>query len=393
MAIRFHVAAAQERAVTVRPSALVEVMASLNVLADPRHHPHHHQWVREMRALPSPLRRELRAYRFTFVRLFPFFVVPGDDAGMLDPAAELDRLESLPVDRLTTALLRPLVSDGPRGPFDPAWRTEPNADQRALAAAARYYGRDAENVARQLAEQPVAGAERFRSTVRAYWEIAFAEEWVQLEPILAAAATGMRREIAAGGLFALLDRLSARLVVEPETRTFGFDAPHEHRIDVTVDNPIILVPSVFAWPHVSLNCDDEWQRGLIVPTPRPGWTVRAPAVPGALAHRLDALGDPSRLELLRLLADRPRSTQELAPLVNLTEQGVSKQLRRLAAAGLVTSRRDGYWVVYELRREALEDAVKELERFLDEPLVPLSRPPRSVGAAGTAARGRRLRRL
>ena len=46
-----------------------------------------------------------------------------------------------------------------------------------------------------------------------------------------------------------------------------------------------------------------------------------------------ALADETRLQVLRLIAERPRSTQELAPLVGLSEAALSKHLRFLAEVG------------------------------------------------------------
>ena len=63
---------------------------------------------------------------------------------------------------------------------------------------------------------------------------------------------------------------------------------------------------------------------------------------------LRALADDTRLRALRLIAERPRSTQELAPLVGVTEAALSKQLRALADAGPLECQRDGYYVLYRL---------------------------------------------
>ena len=55
---------------------------------------------------------------------------------------------------------------------------------------------------------------------------------------------------------------------------------------------------------------------------------------------------------------------ELAPLVGLSNAGLSKSLRRLAEAGLTTSRRQGYYVVYSLDQGRLRAASGGLEGFL-----------------------------
>jgi DNA-binding transcriptional ArsR family regulator len=68
------------------------------------------------------------------------------------------------------------------------------------------------------------------------------------------------------------------------------------------------------------------------------------------------------LRALKLISERPRSTQELAPLLRISEAGLSKHLRQLATAGIVQSRRDGYYVLYSLvpeRIDALSEAVRQ----------------------------------
>jgi DNA-binding transcriptional ArsR family regulator len=92
-----------------------------------------------------------------------------------------------------------------------------------------------------------------------------------------------------------------------------------------------------------------------------------PRIPPAdLLRVLRALGDDTRLRVLKLIAVRPRTTQELAPLVGLSNAGLSKSLRRLAEAGLVMSRREGYYVVYALAPGCLEGLADAVGRFLED---------------------------
>jgi biotin operon repressor len=67
-----------------------------------------------------------------------------------------------------------------------------------------------------------------------------------------------------------------------------------------------------------------------------------------------ALADPNRLKILGLLAQHPYSGEELAALVDLRASTVSHHLSRLAAAGLVTARAEGYYSLYQLEEAALQ---------------------------------------
>lgn len=68
-----------------------------------------------------------------------------------------------------------------------------------------------------------------------------------------------------------------------------------------------------------------------------------------LADRAKALGDPTRLTIAAALADGGElCVCDLAWVTERAENLVSHHLRTLRTAGLVTSRRDGRMVLYEL---------------------------------------------
>lgn len=70
-----------------------------------------------------------------------------------------------------------------------------------------------------------------------------------------------------------------------------------------------------------------------------------------------ALADPTRRRLLDELSEGgPRSATELAPGYAMSRQAVVKHLGVLADAGLVTARRDGRDVRYQLEPDPLADA-------------------------------------
>jgi ArsR family transcriptional regulator, arsenate/arsenite/antimonite-responsive transcriptional repressor len=73
----------------------------------------------------------------------------------------------------------------------------------------------------------------------------------------------------------------------------------------------------------------------------------------AVAHLHKALSDPTRLSLLQRLSHGPGTVGDLMRHVRLSQPLVSWHLRRLRAAGLVETRRNGREVVCTLSREAL----------------------------------------
>lgn len=94
----------------------------------------------------------------------------------------------------------------------------------------------------------------------------------------------------------------------------------------------------------------------------------------------EVLAEPQRRRMLDLLRVKERSVGELVALSSLSQPGVSKHLRLLREAGLVTIRRAGQTRLYRLDAKPLReiddwfepyraywsDKLDELERQLDE---------------------------
>jgi DNA-binding transcriptional ArsR family regulator len=78
----------------------------------------------------------------------------------------------------------------------------------------------------------------------------------------------------------------------------------------------------------------------------------------ALPHAIyQALGDPTRLEIVQRLGDRgPLPTLELVEGLGMTRQAATKHLQVLENAGLVESHVEGRQVVRELKLEVLNQA-------------------------------------
>jgi rhodanese-related sulfurtransferase len=76
-----------------------------------------------------------------------------------------------------------------------------------------------------------------------------------------------------------------------------------------------------------------------------------------------ALANPARLELLDLLAQGERSVENLAAAARMKVSNTSAQLRMLAGAGLVASRRDGVKVYYRLANPGVSALTGQVQDF------------------------------
>ena len=77
----------------------------------------------------------------------------------------------------------------------------------------------------------------------------------------------------------------------------------------------------------------------------------------------DALADPNRRHILDLLLERPRMVGELVDQIGISQPGVSKHLRILREAGLVTVRKEAQRRYYEIRTEPLQELDAWLESY------------------------------
>jgi ArsR family transcriptional regulator, arsenate/arsenite/antimonite-responsive transcriptional repressor len=84
-----------------------------------------------------------------------------------------------------------------------------------------------------------------------------------------------------------------------------------------------------------------------------------------LLKAFKALGDETRIRLLKLLQQRELCVCELIQALNMTQSRVSRNLGILKNVGLVKDRRDGLWVHYSLNDDA-EPYIKELLEMLKD---------------------------
>jgi DNA-binding transcriptional ArsR family regulator len=363
MSLRFELGDDPEASLAFAYSPLLEAVLSLHVLTVPKHHALQHQWVRAMRSLRPALKREIAALGFLYRWTVPDCILPSSVTSYEEFDRELAQLASLRPEVAAFEFLRPLWDHG--GGVRPQRRRilrDPDIRTHALRSAGTL-GAGTRRAAALLFDDPAALRARFVALLDAYWAEAFAAEWQRIEPKLAEGVGDAGRRIAHDGVYGFLAGLAPQLRIDPGNTAFGLDIPHEHRVPLHPDNPLLLVPSVYVWPHVRINCDPPWPLVLVYRAPHLVESLRTTSRP-ELVRALRALADPTRLRILQQIARRPRSTQELAPVVGLSEPGTSKHLRALAEAGLVQRRREGYYVVYSVVPDRLETLSGDLRRLL-----------------------------
>ncbi|HEY7146903.1 MAG TPA: metalloregulator ArsR/SmtB family transcription factor [Streptosporangiaceae bacterium] len=96
--------------------------------------------------------------------------------------------------------------------------------------------------------------------------------------------------------------------------------------------------------------------------------ARVPGEPGARAagDPFEALGDPHRREILRLLSEGDKPVGQIAAALPISRPAVSRHLRLLKEAGLVAEQARGTRHIYQLREQGLHAVQAYLDRVWGE---------------------------
>jgi DNA-binding transcriptional ArsR family regulator len=108
----------------------------------------------------------------------------------------------------------------------------------------------------------------------------------------------------------------------------------------------------------------------------------------AVQAALNAIAEPRRREILRLVRDQEMTAGRIASHFEVTRPAVSQHLRVLHGAGLVSVRRDGTRRIYRARPQGLAQLRTFLDEFWGDRLGALKREIEKEGSSGADRHGR-----
>jgi DNA-binding transcriptional ArsR family regulator len=336
-------------------SPLFEAVLSMAVVARPKRTPMHLPWTRRCRdLLPADLLDDVRDLAHAFDGRIPgIFEVGlvGDSTAFADELAAFRGLEDDVVAYELSITLggfgcAPAGARGPQLVHDATYR-----DEVVAFASARYEQHAA--MARAVFDDPAGERDRIARLLERYWDAAFEQEWARVLPRIEAEVTDGARALVTRGVPGVVDELLPEGLWDETVPSIVVDRTYDAACDVAERGGLLLVPTVYGWPRVLIELDERWPLAIFVPLR----DLRQPEVPQeadhAVADGLRALGDETRLQITRMIAEQPRSTKELSELLKLSDSSISRHLKLLDGAGVVTKQRDGYFVLYRLRPERI----------------------------------------
>ena len=304
-------------------SPLWETAAAVRCLLYPRAHTAQLPWIR---AQPPPSSLKLGALQAILPEhgYAPDFLTPPPAERSPAIDSELDRVRATPPGRVHAELRR---------------AAGPHASAPAV---------------RRLLDDPAQAARDLATTLHQCWDTLLRPHWPRVHDVLEGDIAYRSRCLTDGGTQALLAGLDASF--DWASRCIRIHSPSREHRDLA-GHGILLVPSVFNWPALSVYTDQPWQPTLIYPARgvATAWLAAHPH-PAALAELIGR----TRAAILELLT-QPTSTARIARQAGVTPPTASAHLHTLLATGLVTRNRVGREVRY--RRTGLGESLLATQRL------------------------------
>lgn len=307
-------------------SPFFEMMCSLHVLSKPEHHLERLDWAAAMKAgMPHALYEELMYF--------------GKNSDEWCGAMDLYDVSDSIVDMNVIAVLD-AVAAMDSGEF---FKVLSNGEAAASVPS------DGEDLRR-----------RFNACLKAYYFQFFESELRYIEPLLIRI---LKKQVAICdeiGVREYIKTIHNRIEVTEDKlifykyKTFSFDFEKIRKITIKI--------SSFISPHLLVGINDP---AHIQMTFRAHLQEAAPEVPVDLYKTMKALGDDTRLRILRTIRRKQSSTQSLAAELKLTEACISKHLKILFEADLLYKHRKGNYIYYFMKTMQLERIPLDIYQYLD----------------------------
>lgn len=332
-------------------SPFLEVVSSLHVLQEPKHHLERLTWARETEALLSPTLKQhiltLGRVSNDWLNLFDLH----DLCDFRESSVEegIEKLLAVDERQFVYCLLGQVMS---REHID-LWLqgNEVERDQWTKPQ-------------QDLLRRPATLRRQFADVLSAYYQEYFSKELHRIEPWLISSVHTLQEKLHKTPIEAM-ESIHPRFILRDQELLFY--KAHTWRFPYSELSRIIVQPSTFITPHLLM--------GAFESTVSVGYAVTVPgvdrtdAVPKDLLDIMNAMSDETRMKILKQVFYHPYCTQQLAEMYSLSEATVSKHLKVLYQAGLVYSERKGNYVFYFGDRNRIQQVPVDLNQYFDQPLL------------------------
>lgn len=377
MAIKLHIAQLSEESIGFGYSVLKELLLSLNVLNNHKNHPLHISWaLATRRRLSAEVRAELRVLR-PVVSTASTFLVGSDNVEEPDFELEFTKFEMLSAEQFAEVLINDYLLDAPpsgqrilkRQASLSQFTQSAALQQKVTSYLSMWYGESDELLA-QLTDKPLLLQQRFLNLIQQYWNSFFQDEWHRIEPIVLKEIEACGRHLLRDGIVPMLAHLSERFSVDAAGQTVSFFKPNvNEECSFRPIDRLNVYPSYFTYPSILFSIHQEsaiepLTFSITYSTLQQRLAGQPPVPPEQMLEILRAVADGTRLQILELVAQKPRSTGELAQIIGVSDAAISKQLKQMQRTGWVEARRESYYVLYRETDTPLQQLTNGLAALL-----------------------------
>ncbi|MDJ0755129.1 MAG: metalloregulator ArsR/SmtB family transcription factor [Ardenticatenaceae bacterium] len=378
MAIKLNLAQLPEENIGFGYSIIRELLLSLNVLSNHKNHPLHISWALSTRQkISAELRSELRTLRPVIATAARFLVASEQ---VEEPAfeREISALESMHSEHFAEVLVNDCLINAPPNGQRPLkqlvslteFRESDSIQQKVSGYLKMWYGDD-DTLLPLLAYEPEQLQQRFLQLLRRYWSTFFEYEWQGIESIILEEIRVRGHELQRSGSVPMLAGLSERFSVDIAQQIATYFKPNviEECTFRQIDN-LNLYPSYYTYPSLiffikNRSPAEPLTLSITYPMPQHRLAGKPPVPSDQLLNILRGVADPTRLQILELVAQKPCSTMELARIIGLSESAISKQLKLMQRVGWIGAERDSYYVLYRASSEPLQHLTNALSLILN----------------------------
>lgn len=274
-----------------------------------------------------------------------------DQVTHLDPEAFLDWVEGLDARDLSISAHAGDHS-GESSRHEEVRSAEAAHPESPAAWALSKAGKAKQEQARQLLENPTELKTMAVQTLRAFWEKHFRKIYASRNASMRQLIDDVHLPTALKDLPSLLEGLLGRSI------QLEADWADKHE-------RILLVPFPFMGPYVMSMDTTEPEAVLILGfDAERAIGLRTVSVAGPDVTKIKALGDETRLAILRFVSQSERFGGEIVTHLGISQPGVSRHLRLLTASGLLRVRQEGTSKFYssnDCELDAIADGIRELK--------------------------------
>lgn len=339
-------------------SPAVEMTASLHVLANPAHHSACTAWTtRVMKSMSAKLKENLRyfAAKYNQWSFIMDLATENENINFSSVHDTLNSIEEMDDFAFSYIFLGATLIDKKKLEV---WMKNPESlkqeemgelDKYITVASVRHYLKNIASTRSLL-----------MSTLRAYWNESFQQEWLLIyqhildtveEQWMVLQRSDPLDYLA--GLHSDISIKSGHIILKKDTR---------FRVAINDIDEIMIFPSVFTAPHLMIDIVER-RLTIYMNLNFHSATMRI-ELPEDVLSALKAIGDETRLKIIKLLCSGEKTNQELSEILNLTPGTISLHVKLLREAKMLQSKKIKKFVYYEIIRESLDDLCDELHAFL-----------------------------